>query len=110
MPQKASRPPVLFKNQGLVVKYGWEITVAEAQCLWYMNRHMKDQIPTPELYGWCRDNGETFIYMQFVDGDTLEDAWPQLTEAERDNICSQLRACIKAWRGLRQESEPFFIG
>ncbi|KAK3945943.1 hypothetical protein QBC46DRAFT_370384 [Diplogelasinospora grovesii] len=103
-------PPVRFEERGLVVKYGSYITVAEAQCLWYFNRHMKDEVPTPELFGWRRDGGETFIYMQLIRGDTLEEAWPSLSEEERRTICEQLRGYVEAWRELRQESEPYYIG
>ncbi|KAI1771437.1 kinase-like domain-containing protein [Hypoxylon cercidicola] len=103
-------PPILYEELGLVVKYGSVITIAEAQCLWYFNQHMKDAVPTPELFGWCQDDGETFIYMEFVDGDTLEDAWPSLSSEDQDLICGQLRTCVEAWRSLRQETEPYYIG
>ncbi|KAI1483248.1 kinase-like domain-containing protein [Daldinia eschscholtzii] len=102
-------PPIPFEELGLVVKYGSAITIAEAQCLWYFNKHMKDTVPTPELYGWCCDNGETFIYMEFIKADTLEDAWPLLSQADQNTICEQLRTFVKAWRSLRQETEPYYI-
>ncbi|KAI0835950.1 hypothetical protein F5Y06DRAFT_274830 [Hypoxylon sp. FL0890] len=108
---RSSRPPPIpFEDLGLVVKYGSEITIAEAQCLWYFNRYMKDAVPTPELFGWRQDGGETFIYMELVNGDTLEDAWPMLSEEEQDIICGQLRTSVEAWRSLRQETEPYYIG
>ncbi len=73
---KDPRPPtVAFEEQVLIVKYGSDITIAETQCLWYFNSHMKGQIPTPELFGWLRDGDETFIYMELIPGDTLKDAW-----------------------------------
>lgn len=103
-------PPILFEELGLVVKYGSAITIAEAQCLWYFNRYMKDTVPTPELFAWFQDDGETFIYMDYVDGDTSEDAWPSLNPEEQDSICEQLRKCVEAWRSLRQETEPYFVG
>ncbi|KAI0165249.1 hypothetical protein GGR52DRAFT_101769 [Hypoxylon sp. FL1284] len=103
-------PPILFKELGLVVKYGSFLTIAEAQCLWYFNRYMKDVVPTPELFGWCRDEGETFIYMDFVEGDTLEEAWPSLTPGDQDIICGELRRCVDAWSSLRQETEPYYMG
>ncbi|KAI1472386.1 kinase-like domain-containing protein [Daldinia caldariorum] len=103
-------PPIPFEELGLVVKYGSAITIAEAQCLWYFNKYMKDEVPTPELYGWCHDNGETFIYMELVNADTLEDAWPSFSQEDQDVICEQLRMFVEAWRNLRQETEPYFIG
>lgn len=46
-------------------------------------------------------------YMQLVRGQTLEEAWPSLSEQEINLICEQLRRCVAGWRGLRQESEPY---
>lgn len=103
-------PPVSFKDRGLLVKYGSAITIAEAQCLWFFNQYMKDTVPVPELYGWTRDGGETFIYMELVQAGTMADAWPSLSPDERTSICLQLRACVKSWRSLRQEAEPYFVG
>lgn len=103
-------PPIRFEDRQLIVKYGSAITVAEAQCLWYFNRHMKDRVPTPELFGWCCDKGETFIYMQLISGETLEQAWPWISEEEKNTICGQLRGYVEAWRELRQEQEPYCIG
>ncbi|KAH9886155.1 hypothetical protein F4778DRAFT_759173 [Xylariomycetidae sp. FL2044] len=102
-------PPVPYEDLGLMVKYGSFLTIAEAQCLWFFNRHMKD-VPTPEVFGWRQDAGETFIYMELVKGETLEEAWPSLNEEEQDIICGQLRTYVEAWRTLRQEKEPYYIG
>lgn len=104
------RPPIPFEELGLIVKYGFEITIAEAQCLWYFNKHMKDQVPTPELFGWCRAGGQTYIYMQLVRGQTMEEAWPSLSEQEKTLICEQLRGYAASWQALCQESEPYYIG
>ncbi|KAI9657345.1 MAG: hypothetical protein M1821_003025 [Bathelium mastoideum] len=103
-------PPVLFEEKGLLVKYGCEITTTEAQCLWFFNRYMKDQVPTPELFGWCYDGKQTFIYMELVRGDTLEQRWVELTDGEKRMICKQLHNCVKSWRKLRQKSAPYFVG
>ncbi|KAI1866429.1 hypothetical protein JX265_007730 [Neoarthrinium moseri] len=107
---RGSRPdPVSYEDQGLIVKYGSEITIAEAQCLWFFNRYMKN-VPTPELFGWHQDAGETFIYMELVCGETLEVVWPSMTEEERRVICKELRDSVTTWRQLRQEKVPHFIG
>lgn len=108
--RRSYRPPIPFEELGLIVKYGSRITKAEGQCLWYFNKYMKDEVPTPEVFGWCCDDGDTFIYMQLVRGQTLEEAWPSLSEEKRTSICGQLRGYVDAWRRLRQESEPYYIG
>jgi len=102
--------PVLFEEFDLVVKYGADVLIAEGQCLWYFNRHMRDHVPTPEVYGWQVEGGQTFLYMQFVHGETLADVWPSMREEDRDAICEELHQCVAAWRELRQESKPYYIG
>lgn len=102
-------PPVLFPSLNLLVKYGSAITVAEEQCLWAIGRFVPD-VPVPEVYGWCRDNSETFIYMQLVGGITLEQSWPDLSVEERLDICKQLRHIVGNLRQLRQDPADQFIG
>lgn len=90
-----SRPrPVVFQDLNLLVKYGSEITIAEAQCLWCLNRHMKGKVPTPELYGWRTDGDEIFIYMELIHEDTLKQRWPSLSDGDRESILQELRACV----------------
>lgn len=108
--QTQRSPPVVFEEQGLLVKYGSEITIAEGQCLRFFKKHMKIRVPTPELYGWRVDGDQTFLYMELVHGNTLEDRWPSLSGDERTSICRELKTMVESWRGLQQESNPFFIG
>ncbi|KAI1334286.1 hypothetical protein F5Y15DRAFT_295413 [Xylariaceae sp. FL0016] len=103
-------PPVPYEELGLAIKYGSEITIAEAQCLWFFSRHMKTEVPTPELFAWCHDGGETFIFMELVEGETLADAWSSLSPEDLDTICGQLRTSVEAWRSLLQEKEPYYVG
>ncbi|OBT60385.1 hypothetical protein VE03_10145 [Pseudogymnoascus sp. 23342-1-I1] len=102
-------PPVLFPSLGLIVKYGTEISIAEGQCLWEI-RHTLSYVPVPEVYGWCQDNAEVFIYMELVDGVTLEEAWPDLDVEEKLDICNQLRPMLQDLRGLQQDPSDKFIG
>lgn len=48
---------VRFEDLNLVVKYGRENTIAEALCLWAIRRFLPDQVPVPEVHGWCEDGG-----------------------------------------------------
>ena len=78
---------VRFEDLKLVVKYGREITIAEALCLWTIRRLLPDQVPVPEVYGWCEEGGEVFIYMELVKGVTLENRWESLLKQERIQVC-----------------------
>lgn len=101
--------PVQFPSQNLLVKYGRGVTIAEGQCLWAIRR-LLSAVPVPEVYGWCRDGNEVFIYMQLVRGDTLEERWETLTVEERVGVCEQLRQMVGALRGLEQDPEDRFVG
>lgn len=104
-------PPVRFPDLDLLVKFGGKITIAEDQCLWALQHStLKDKLPTPEVYGWCQDNEETFLYMKLVRGDTLEQRWPDLSDTDRSACCEQLKPMIEALRYLKLDGNEQFIG
>jgi hypothetical protein len=103
-------PPVRFPSLGLLVKYGTEVTIAEAQCLIFIRRTLSQTVPVPKVFGWCKDNNQTFIYMELVDGITLEKSWETMVEDDRLAICQQLRHMIDAWRSLKNGCAPPFVG
>ncbi|OAA55560.1 Protein kinase-like domain protein [Niveomyces insectorum RCEF 264] len=104
-------PPVRFPSLGLLVKYGSMVSVAEAQCL-VMVRQFLPTIPVPEVYGWRHDGRQAFIYMELVEGATLEESWDGLTEDEKTAICGELHDLVATWRRLPQTlfSDTPFIG
>ncbi|KAK0105042.1 hypothetical protein ONS95_004590 [Cadophora gregata] len=100
-----------FEALGLIVKFGREITIAEGQCLWAIRQHFHHhQVSVPEVYGWCEESGEVFIYMELIQGITLEDRWESLPRQERLNVCEQLRAMLVELRTLRQDPNYYFLG
>lgn len=102
--------PVRFNNLNLLVKYGREITVAEGQCLWAVRRLLGGSVPVPEVYGWCQDGNEVFIYMELIHGETLQRLWGCLTDRERSDICGQLHQTIRSLIQLQQSPADQFIG
>ena len=109
-PFKSNRAQVVhFEEPKLTVKYGRRVTIAEAQCLWIVNRHTL--VPVPELYGWRTDDGETFIYMQHLSGKALESCWSQLSNEQKGDICKQLKGYITSLRQLKATPDGnMFIG
>lgn len=103
-------PPVYFPSLSLCVKYGTEVTIAEGQCLLFVRSTLSQHVPVPEVYRWCKDDGQVFIYMELMDGVTLEKSWGGLKEEARLAICEQLRYMLDAWRGLGCDSDSAFIG
>jgi hypothetical protein len=103
-------PPVIFPNLGLLVKYGTEVTLAEGQCLLFIRNNLSEVVPVPEVYGWCKDGDQVFIYMELVNGMTLEKSWDTMIEGEKTSVCQQLHDMVDALRGVKQDSWPPFIG
>jgi hypothetical protein len=102
-------PPVYFPNLGLCVKYGTEITIAEGQCLLFVRSKLSSLVPVHEIYRWCKNDGQVFIYMELIDGVTLEKSWEGMNEEDRLVVCEQLRGMIDAWRGLGYDSDSALI-
>lgn len=101
---------VHFPSLQLTVKYSRYTTIAEGQCLWAVQQVLHDTVPVPEVYGWCLDGKSTFIYMQLVEGSTLEERWETLSTDERVDICGQLSDMVKAMRCLEQCPMDQFVG
>lgn len=102
-------PPVKIPSLNLLVKYGSAITMAEGQCLWAIAQFLPE-VPIPEIYGWKTDDGETFIYMQLVEGVILESLWPDLDVEEKVEFCLHLRRIVAKIRSLKQDPKDIFIG
>jgi hypothetical protein len=102
-------PPMYFPSLGLCVKYGTEITIAEGQCLLFVRSKLSQRVPVPEVYRWCKDDGQVFIYMELIDGVTLEKSWEGMDEENRLAVCEQLRGMVDAWRGLERDSGSALI-
>lgn len=103
-------PPVILDDLGLFVKWGSAVRISEGQCLYAIGQLLKDHVPVPELYGWREDGDETFIYMEYLDAQTLEQAWDALKPGDRISVCGELRKIYDKLRQLEQEPEDPFIG
>lgn len=103
-------PPVRVPSLGLLVKYGADVTIREANAQMIAYETLRGQVPIPEVFGWVMDEGQVFIYMQLVQGDTLQARWETLDEAARLSVCTQLRCMVESWRRLPQDSRERYIG
>ncbi|KAF5025168.1 hypothetical protein F66182_2744 [Fusarium sp. NRRL 66182] len=108
---RVHHPPVFFESLRLVVKFGRDpkVTVAEGQCLWALRQYVPD-VPVPEIYGWVEEDGQVFLYMELIEGTTLEKRWDSLCQSERVSVCEQLRSMINKVRQLRQDPDDQFLG
>jgi hypothetical protein len=105
-----SAPPVVFESKGVFVKWGHDIRVSEAQCLYALNRFLMGAVPVPELYGWRTENECVYIYMQALHGRTLELVWDALDHDSRNAVCEQLHTIFNNLRQLEQSPDDAFIG
>ena len=103
-------PPVRFEHLNLIVKWGPNVTVSEAQSLWAIERVLGDEVPVPELYDWRVDGRDVFIYMECVQGETLKDRWGFLTDADKTVVCDDLRQIITSLRRVEQDPNDTSIG
>ncbi|POR33125.1 Uncharacterized protein TPAR_06647 [Tolypocladium paradoxum] len=103
-------PPVRIPSLGLLVKYGADITVVEAETQIMVREKLQGQVTVPEVFGWTEDGGQRFIYMSLIEGSTLHERWEDMSEAERGAVCEELRCAVKAWRTLEQDKHDRYIG
>jgi hypothetical protein len=99
-----------FDSLNLVVKYGSNITGSEAYCLRALRQLLPDEVPVPDVYGWCEDGGEGFIYMELIGGVTLERQWGSLSDQAKKKMCEQLRTAVDGLRKLHQDPSDQFLG
>jgi hypothetical protein len=102
--------PVRFESLGLIVKFGYHVTIYEAQCLRIIKRVFNDEVPVPEVYGWRVHDDQVFIYMQLIQGQALIDQWDSLSISDKMVICDQLRGIVTTLRSVEQNPDDMFIG
>ncbi|KOS38247.1 hypothetical protein ACN38_g10946 [Penicillium nordicum] len=102
--------PVKFPSLDLIVKYGADTTVTEAETQIMVYKQLKGKVPVPEVFGWTEDGGQVFIYMSLVGGEPLEQRWGALNDEEREAVCKEPNGMVKAWRSLELPDQVFYVG
>lgn len=87
---------------GIFVKWGRSVSISEGQCLYAIGQLLKEYVPVPELYGRREDGGENFLYMEYFDAQTLEQAWETLGPHDRVSISGELRIICANLRHLNK--------
>ncbi|KAF4506280.1 hypothetical protein G6O67_006381 [Ophiocordyceps sinensis] len=77
-------PPVILPSLKLVIKYGADVPAIEAQTQRIIHKLLRNVVPVPEIFGWTEYKGQTFIYMDLVEGVTLQDRWATLMKLKDD--------------------------
>ncbi|KAF2002346.1 phosphotransferase enzyme family protein [Amniculicola lignicola CBS 123094] len=106
-----ARPsPAVFEEMSLFVKWGRDIKIAEGQVLYAIRESCGNSVPVPEIYGWRTDGTEAFLYMEAIQGKTLDNEWPEMKEGDRLRICSELKTILRSLRQIKQDPNDIFIG
>lgn len=70
-----------------------------------------DKVPVPGIFGWpVDDEGYVFIYMELIEGPTLEECWNRLCTIEKRAISDQLSRIAETLRQLKKDPSDHFIG
>lgn len=85
---------VVQVGDNLAVKYGRSVDLLEAQNLSYVASH--SNVPVPKLYGTLfeESTNRKFIIMEMVKGQTLAQAWPDLTPTEKHDVVGQIQEAL----------------
>ncbi|RAQ61028.1 phosphotransferase enzyme family protein [Aspergillus flavus] len=103
--------PIKFRNLNLIVKFGFYVTIVEALNLWMVKKGFHDKVPVPGIFGWpVDDEGYVFIYMELIEGPTLEECWNRLCTIEKRAISDQLSRIAETLRQLKKDPSDHFIG
>ncbi|KAL9089877.1 MAG: hypothetical protein Q9159_002347 [Coniocarpon cinnabarinum] len=62
----------LLKEEGLTIKWGHRVTLAECQAQWYA---MMAALPAPKVFAWQEYNGMHFLYSAFIEGSRFDEVW-----------------------------------
>ena len=82
---------VVFLGPYFVVKYGIMINLMECQNMLFVKQ--KSKIRVPQVYAMYTDTetGKNYIVMEYIEGQTLEKAWPNLESLDKEQISTILR-------------------
>lgn len=98
---------VVRVGRHFVVKYGEGIDIIEGENMLYVQK--ATTITVPKVYALYTETctGKNFIIMEFIEGDTLTDMWPNLSATQKSNIATKLRAFFHE---LSQLPSPGYFG
>ncbi|KAH1913957.1 hypothetical protein KXW39_002084 [Aspergillus fumigatus] len=110
VPSFVKPQPAVFADMGLLVNWGRTERISEAQTIFALRRVLYDLVPVPELYGWRTDGDLKYIYMEYIRGQTLEQAWDDLEPDDKVSISRELRTIWANLRRFEQDPSDPFVG
>ncbi|KAF2006939.1 phosphotransferase enzyme family protein [Amniculicola lignicola CBS 123094] len=101
---------VIFPLLNIFVKFGPSVLQSEAESLRFVREKLGNRVPVPEVYGWYQDSKEAILFMDLVEGITLQEQWPSLSREEKEGVYQDIKGIVEALRTLRQDKGREFIG
>lgn len=83
-----------------VIKYGKQVDLEEGRIMLYVSKYTSAAVP--KVYAFFQDSEQhkNYIVMQRIAGQTLQEAWPSLTNAQKTSITTKLKAVFDELRRL----------
>lgn len=113
--QALDAAPKIWENGGVkvarvaedvVVKYGPEVKIWEANNMRFVAQHTTVRLPTV-LDAWVDSRGDEedicYIVMTYIEGLLLDEVWPGLSDRDSRDIQQQLYGFIQELRGLKAD-------
>lgn len=95
--------PCLLLTKKLIVKRGPFVHLTEAATMKYVAE--KTSIPVPHIYCSFVHNSWAYIVMRRMPGKALTRVWTDLSQADLETICEQLKQMLAELRALAPPSE-----
>lgn len=105
---------VCFPNDGLLVKFGKDVSKSEAYTLLTLQRMLGDDgnFLAPRVYAWHTNTStrESFLFYNYFPGVTLEKHWHEVSEKDKEEIAMDIKIFLVRMKKLRQENHETWIG
>lgn len=94
---------IQLRNGGLVAKWGVGVTEDERAALEYGRKKLG--LPFPRVHDYeSPDPRYACIWMDQIEGRTLEEVWPNMDEDQKKNIATQLRDILARMRSHQSDT------
>lgn len=100
-----SSPAQVYRLDGkTIAKTGDGVNMSEAASLRYVRE--RTSVPVPEvLESYVHpETGYACIIMEYVEGTTLDEAWPSYSDEEKDGVTRQLKGYLDELRAIEGET------
>lgn len=108
-----SATKVVAVGPHFVVKYGESLNLQEGRTMIFIQRHT--QVPVPRVFALYKHNGQNFIVMERIHGQTLKEIWHTLEEPQKEVIVAKMKEYLGQMRKIESpggycslDNQPLF--